>query len=221
MKSEKKLKQAVALLKVVDDVRANEAIDLIVDFLIDNTTPSKTELRCKDFISNNQLRPMLRLIFHDNERKTAVATDTYALFSNEAEYVETDGNGLRDIIGNPQPDAGAFPNWSKVLPKHTKPTTIEPDLEAIYKKALAEAKANGQNKKCNVFILVNGVQWIKAKHVELMLKAGLDGWTVSTDSPTISSNTLFKQWDGKQLMLMPVYSDASDIEIKRKFKFKL
>lgn len=220
MKSEKKLQQAVALLKAVDDVRANEAIDLIVDFLIDNITPSKTELRCKDFISKDQFRPTLRLIFHDNEHKTAVATDAHALFSNEAEYVETDGKGLRDIIGNPQPDAGVFPNWSKVLPKHTKPTTIEPDLEAIYKKAMAEAKANGHNDKGKVFILVNGVQWMNAKHVELMLKAGLDGWTVSTDSPTSSSNTLFKQWDGKQLLLMPVYvEEPTEAELKRKFRY--
>lgn len=219
MKSEKKLQQAVNLLKVVDDVRANEAIDLIVDFLIDNTAPSKTELRCKDFISDDKMRPTLRLIFHDNERKTAVATDAHALFSNEAEYVETDGNGLRDILGNPQPDAGVFSNWSKVLPKNTKLTTIEADLETIYKKALAEAKANGQSKKGNVFILVNGTQWMNAKHVELMLKAGIDGWTVSTDNPTSSFNPLFKQWDGKQLLLMPVYLDASDLEIKRKYKY--
>ena len=34
-----------------------------------------------------------------------------------------------------------------------------------------------------------------------------------------SFNPLFKQWDGKQLLLMPVYSDATDMEIKRKFKY--
>lgn len=219
MKSEKKLQQAVNLLKVVDDVRAKEAVDLIVDFLIDNTAPSKTELRCKDFISDDKLRPTLRYIFHDNERKTAVASDAHALFSNEAEYMETGGNGLRDILGNPHPDAGVFPNWSKVLPKNTKPTTIEADLETIYKKALAEAKANGQSKKGNVFILVNGTQWMKANYVELMLKAGIYGWTVSTDHPISSYNPLFKQWDGKQLLLMPAYSDATDMEIKRKFKY--
>lgn len=219
MKSEKKLQQAVNLLKVVDDVRANEAVDLIVDFLIDNIAPSKTELRCKDFISDDKFRPTLRLIFHDNERKTAVAINRHALLSNEAEYIETDGNGLRDILGNPQPDAGVFPNWSKVLPEHTDPTTIEADLETVYKKALAEAKANGQSKKDKVFILVNGKQWMNAKHVELMLKAGIDGWTVATDCRTDAYSPLFKQWDGKQLLLMPVNPEATDSEIKRKFRY--
>ena len=84
---------------------------------------------------------------------------------------------------------------------------------------MAEAKANGQSKKDKVFILVNGTQWMSAKHVELILKAGIDGWTVSTYSPTSGFNPLFKQWDGKQLLLMPVYPDASDLEIKRKYKY--
>ena len=221
MKSEKKLQEAVDLLKTIDSPRADEAARLIIDFMIDNVKQNKGELLCRDFVSKNELRPVFQFVFHDAEHKTAVATDTHALFANEAEYVETCGNGLRDILGNETPEyIGNFPNWFSVIPKQTEDTTIDENLEKTYKKALSEAKIHGgQSNKTKIFILVNGKQWMSAKQVEFMLRAGLDGWKVSSKNTEQQFNPLYKEWDGKRLLLMPLYLNATDIETKRKYKY--
>ena len=219
MKSEKKLQEAINLLKAIESPRADEAARLIIDFMIDNVKQNKGELLCRDFVSKDKFRPVLHLVFHDAEHKTAVATNAHALFANEAEYIETCGNGLRDILGNEVGDIGVFPEWFSVLPKQTEDTTIDENLEEIYKKALSEAKIQGgQSNKSKIFILVNGQQWMSAQHVEFMLRAGLDGWKVSSNAETYY-NPLYKEWDGKRLLLMPAYQDATPNEIRRKYKY--
>lgn len=222
MKSEKKLQNAVNLLKAIDSPRADEAARLIVQFMIDNVKQNKGELLCRDFVSKDKMRPVLHFVFHDAERKTAVATDAHAMFANEAEYVETCGNGLRDIFGNKTPEnIGNFPKWFSVIPKQTEDTTIDENLEETYKKALSEAKIQGgQSNKSMIFILVNGEQWMSAKHVEFMFRAGLDGWKVSSSKAEPYSKPLYKEWDGKRLLLMPVYlDDILPWETKRKYKY--
>ena len=220
MKSEKKLQEAVNLLKTIDSPRADEAARLIIDFMIDNVKQNKGELLCRDFVSKDKFRPIMHFIFHDAEHKTAVATDGHALFANEAEYIETCGNGLRDILGNEVEYIGSFPKWFSVIPKQTEDTTIYEDLEETYKKALSEAKIQGgQSNKSKIFILVNGKQWMSARHVEFMLRAGLDGWKVSSADTEPQFNPLYKEWDGKRLLLMPAYQDATPNEIRRKYKY--
>ena len=219
MKSEKKLQEAINLLKAIESPRADEAARLIIGFMIDNVKQNKGELLCRNFVSKDIYRPVMHFIFHDAEHKTAVATDANALFANEAEYIETCGNGLRDILGNEVGDIGVFPKWFSVLPKQTEDTTIDENLEETYKKALSEAKIQGgQSNKSKIFILVNGQQWMSAKHVEFMLRAGLDGWKVSSNAETYY-NPLYKEWDGKRLLLMPAYQDATPNEIRRKYKY--
>ncbi len=220
MKSEKKLQEAVRLLKAIDSPRADEAARLIIGFMIDNVKQNKDELLCRDFVSKDIFRPVLHFILHDAEHKTAVATDAHALFANEAEYVETRGNGLRDILGNEAGDIGVFPKWFKIIPQQTEDTKIDENLEDIYKKAVSEARIQGrQSDKTKIFILVNGKQWMNARHVEFMLRAGLDGWKVSSEG-TESYGPLYKEWDGKRLLLMPVYiDDATPSEIRRKYKY--
>lgn len=220
MKSEKKLQEAVNLLKAIGTPHADEAARLIIDFMIDNVKQNKGELLCMDFVSKDEIRPVLHFIFHDAEHKTAVATDAHALFSNEAEYVETCGSGLRDILGNEVGDIGVFPKWFSVLPKKTEDTTIDENIEQIYKKALSEAKIQGgQSNKSKIFIFVNGKQWMSARHVEFMLRAGLDGWKVSLSNVEPQFNPLYKEWEGKRLLLMPAYQDATPNEIRRKYKY--
>ena len=221
MKSENKLQKAVGLLKAIDTPRANEAARLIIDFMIDNVKQNKGELLCRDFVSKDELRPVLHFIFHDAKHKTAVATDAYALFANEAEYVETCGSGLRDILGNETPEyIGNFPKWFSVIPKQNENTTIDENLEETYKKAISEAKIQGkQSDKTRIFILVNGEQWMNAKHVEFMLRAGLEGWKVSLSDTEKRCRPLYKEWDGKRLLLMPTYIDATTYETKRKYKY--
>lgn len=220
MKSEKKLQEAVNLLKAIKSPRADEAARLIIQFMIDNVKQNKGELLCRVFVSKDELRPILHFIFHDKEHKTAVATDGHALFTNEAEYIETCGNGLRDILGNKAGDIGVFPKWFSIIPKQIEDTTIDENLEDTYKKALSEAKIQGgQSNKSKIFILVNGKQWMSARHVEFMLRAGLDGWKVSSKNTEPQYNPLYKEWNGKRLLLMPAYQDATAIEIKRKYKY--
>jgi hypothetical protein len=220
MKSEKKLQEAVNLLKAIDSPRADEAARLIIDFMIDNVKQNKGELLCRDFVSKDNYRSVMHFIFHDAEHKTAVATDKHALFANEAEYIETCGNGLRDILGNEVGDIGVFPKWFSVLPKQTEDTTIDENLEQTYKKALSEAKIQGgQSNKSKIFILVNGQQWMSARNVEFMLRAGLDGWKVSLTNTEPQFNPLYKEWYGKRLLLMPSYKDATPNETRRKYKY--
>ena len=221
MKSEKKLQEAINLLKAIESPRADEAARLIIGFMIDNVKQNKGELLCRDFVSKDKSRPVLHFIFHDAEHKTAVATDAHALFTNEAEYIQTCGDGLRDILGNKlQWYIGNFPKWFSVIPKQTEDTMIDENLEETYKKALSEAKIQGrQSNKSNIFVLVNGKQWISAKYVEFMLRAGLDGWKVSSANTEPQSNPLYKEWDGKRLLLMPAYQDATPNEIRRKYKY--
>lgn len=220
MKSEKKLQAAVKLLKAIESPRADEAARLIIGFMIDNVKQNKGELLCRDFVSKDELRPVLHFIFHDAEHKTAVATDSHALFANEAEYIETCGSGLRDILGNEAGDIGVFPKWWNVIPKQLEDTTIDEGLEETYKKALSEARIQcGQSNKTKIFILVNGKQWMNARHVEFILCAGLEGWKVSSANTEPQSNPLYKEWDGKRLLLMPAYKDATPNEIRRKYKY--
>ena len=220
MKSEKKLQEAVNLLKSIESPRADEVARLILDFMIDNVKQNKGELLCRYFVSKDKIRPVLHFIFHDAEHKTAVATDSYALFTNEAEYVETCGSGLRDILGNEAGDIGVFPKWFSIIPKQIEDTMIDGNLEETYKKALSEAKIQGgQSNKSKIFILVNGKQWMSARHVEFMLRAGLDGWKTSSKSTEPQFNPLYKEWDGKRLLLMPAFQDATPNEIRKKYKY--
>ena len=221
MKNEKKLHEAIGLLQSIENnSRVDDAIKLIASFMIDNVKRNKGDLMCRDFVSTDKTRPVLHLIFHDSERKTAVATDAHALFTNQSEFIKTDGCGLRDIYGNEMKDAGVFPCWFKVIPTETQPTTIDADLEETYKKALSEAKLYGrQSNKTKIFILVNGKQWMTARHVGFMLRAGLDGWLVPKNSSNPMCSPLLKNWDGKQLLLMPTHIDATAIETKIRFKY--
>lgn len=234
MKSEKKLQKAVELLKAIDSPMADKAANLIIEFMTDNVKPSKGMLLCRDFISKDPVSPILHLILHDAEHKTAVATDAHALFSNEAEYIETDGHGLRDIFGNKaEENIGVFPKWFSIIPKQTEDAEIYEDLEETYKMALSEAKLQGKKlDKTEIFILVNEHQWMNAKHVGFMLRAGLDDWKVpySEDEDEDEDEQkhkhkhkqpLYKEWDGKRLLLMPAYiGDLTPWEIKRKYKYK-
>lgn len=220
MKSEKKLQEAINLLKAIKSPRANEAARLIMDFMVDNVKENKGELLCRDFVSKDKFRPVLHFILHDAKHKTAVATDEYGLFANEAEYIETYGKGLRDILGNEVGCVGTFPKWFALIPQDTEPIMIDADLEDVYKKAVSEAKIQGgQSDKSKIFILVNGKQWMSARHVEFMLRAGLDGWKVSAKGKKPQFNPLYKEWDGKRLLLMPVWQDATPNEERRRYKY--
>lgn len=220
MKSEKKLQNAVKLMKAIDSPRADEAARLIIGFMIDNVKQNKGELLCRDFVSKDKLRPVLHFILHDVEHKTAVATDAHALFANEAEYIETRGSGLRDILGNEVGGICVFQKWWNVIPKQLEDTTIDEGLEETYKKALFEARIQGsQSDKTKIFILVNGKQWMNARHVEFILRAGLEGWKVSSEGIE-RYKPLYKEWEGKRLLLMPEYiDDATPNEIRRKYKY--
>lgn len=222
MKSEKKLQKAVELLKAIDSPMADEAVKLIIGFMIDKVKPSKRMLICRDFISKDPNRPILHLILHDAEHKTAVATDVHALFSDEAEYIETDGNGLRDIYGNKaEENIGVFPKWFSIIPKQTEDAEIYEDLEETYKMALSEAKLQGKKlDKTKIFIRVNEHQWMCARHVDFILRVGLDGWKIPSSEGEQESKLLYKEWDGKRLLLMPAYmEELTPLEIKRKYKY--
>lgn len=217
MKSEKKLQQAVEILQKVDDLMVRKAIDYIVDFMIDNTRQKSVGLSVRNFVREDIYRPVLGLVFHDNKRMTAVATDANALFTNESEYIPTDGNGLRDVLGNPRPDAGKYVDYFGIIPNETIPTTIVPNLKEIYKKAVAEARLNGVRDKYKIFVLINGETWVNARYVEFMIQAGLDGWELANMG--VRHAPLVKKWEGKELLLMPSFIDVNKNEIDRKYAY--
>lgn len=234
MKSQQKIDKVIENLGLIEWTKdldaakryAAESKKLLREFIADNMpNVGKTELKCKDFVETNkqvcQYRPYLQYVFHDSERKVAVTTDLHFLFASEMEYIETEGNGIRDVYGEITEDtknAGKFPNWSAVMPKDTVPVTIREDLEDALKDAMAAAKMEGKN--CGAIVCVDGIHWMNAKGCKFIIKAGTEGFEAQKTmggNDTDYTRPMYKKWGGKQLLLMPYLApdDLSDEDKQR------
>ena len=227
MKSTKKLEEVLHKLDIIESVSldsanaasyAAECKKLIREVIADNLPDvKKSELHCKDFVSKDPNRQLLHYVYHDNEKQVAVATDAHILFTSEAEYIPTEGNGLRDIYGEVTGETktiAKYPNWQSVMPKAKDlvDVTVRSDLAEILK----QATANRKDKKQKVYVCVDGMHWFAERMVKTILKTGIDGWHAVTDynkDTTAPHRPLYKKWDGKQLLLMPVSPPENENEI--------
>ncbi len=231
MKSLEKLSEAYDLLskKYIGDKEDDEiglAILKIHEFIVDNTPVKKGDLSVWDCVTKNKndlkYRPNLGAVFHDNEARVAVSTDCHILFVNPSEYIDStekpsdcdqqfeyDGyTGLmRDKYGKPS-YSGKYVNWRTVFLKDAMPFEVRKDLSDVRDIATSNAKLNGK-KKYQVCINEEHDIWISSVYVDLVLRAGIDGWKCSTESP--NKRALVKEWsDGRKLLLMPMMPPEQD-----------
>ena len=230
MKSIEKIQKAIEQLNNIvswtkDDpdtsVAAEMAAKLLREVIADNTQVKKTELSVKEFVGkDSNLRPLMCCIFHDPEEHVAVATDAHAVFVNAAEYIETEGNHLRDVYGDNEgwigkdklgrgvykvsEMGGRYPNWQAVMRIGHTPVIIRDDIEQAIKDCKAEMKAT-KRKIGRIRVSANGNIWMCVKFAEYIVRAGVDGWDCNAEKDLENGNRgIIKRWDGKQLLLMPM-----------------
>jgi len=113
--------------------------------------------------------------------------------------------------------SGKYPNWVGIVPDadKCKPFEVRKDLAQVIKTIEGICKANGIKKKyqtTRIKLWEDGENqiWVDGRYASVFVKAGLDGWTCSKESP--STRELVKRWDdGSLLLLMPViYNDSEN-----------
>lgn len=231
MKSIEKLQKAADILqeKFAEDVEnIGKAIVLIHEFIVDNAPVKKSELSVWEFVSNDNLRPNLMTVFHDNAWKAAVATDAHVLFVNPKEYIDSadaeEANGqkfeydgytglMRDKYGKVvERDKDTFgdryPNYRSVIPAEDRqmPFEVRSDLKQCRDIVKSTLKLRNGRKRDNVgaTICLNKDLniWIADCYADIVIRAGLDGWTCSKESP--ARRALLKRFDdGRILLVMP------------------
>lgn len=231
MKSLEKLSDAYDILskKYISGQQDDEigfAILKIHEFIVDNTPVKKGDLSVLDCVMKDKnglkSRPNLGAVFHDNKAKAAVSTDCHVLFVNPSEYIDStekpsdcdqqfeyDGyTGLmRDKYGKPS-YSGKYVNWRTVLLKDDMPFEVRKDLSEVRDIATSNAKLNGK-KAYQVCINEEHDIWISSVYVDLVLRAGIDGWKCSAENPNRCA--LVKEWsDCRKLLLMPVMPPEQD-----------
>lgn len=223
MKSIEKL--SVALENLTQEFKesknsvVSDAIIAIHEFIVDNTPVKKGDLSVWDCVMKNkkdlQLRPNLCAVFHDNEAKAAVGTDAHILFVNPSEYIDStekpddcnqqfEYNGytglIRDKYGKPMKN-GKYPLWRSVFPKDTMTFEIRADLKKTRDLAKSTCKLSGS---AGFIICINKELdiWVGGALVDFVIRAGIDGWRCSKESP--NRRALVKEWDdGRKMLLMP------------------
>lgn len=198
----------------------SDAVIAIHEFIIDNTPVKKGELSVWECVIKNKqeslLRPNLANVFHDNEAKAAVGTEAKVLFVNPSEYIDStekpedcdqrfeydEYTGLiRDKYGKPV-KYGEYPRWRLVFPKDTMPFEIREDLKQTRDIAKSTCKLSGRA-GFNICINKELDIWVGSDYVDFVIRAGLDGWRCTKESP--NRRALVKEWeDGRKILLMPV-----------------
>lgn len=234
MKSIEKLQEAYSLLHDEFENSKNdivgEAIIKIHEFIIDNNPVKKSGLSVWEFVSDDKLRPAMMNVFHDNDWKAAVSTDAHVLFVNPAEYVDCsvkpDGcvqkfdyekyTGLIiDKYGKPTDDF-TYPNFRAVMLKDGVDFEIRQDLAQVRDifKSTVKLRGLGSKKKwSNGAICLNKELniWVSDRYVDLILRAGVDGWKCSKENP--DKRAIQKDFDdGKILLIMPMMPPEKDKE---------
>lgn len=206
---------------VSDDIVAiHKFIVAIHKFIVDNTPVKKGDLSVWECVTKNKKdikwRPNMANVFHDNEAKAAVGTDAHILFINPSEYIDStekpkgcdqqfEYNGytglVRDKYGKPLKD-GKYPLWRTVFPKDTMRFEIRADLKQTRDIAKSTCKLSGRA-RFNICINRELDIWVGGDFVDFVIRAGIDGWQCSKESP--NRRALVKEWeDGRKMLLMPV-----------------
>lgn len=230
MKSTEKIIEAMNILNRSGEVEDSKRCQaLLRQFLIDNTPTPKGQLTCAMFVSKEtEIRPQMCCVYHDNERKVAVATNAFAMYYSEEEYQHTEGNGLRNVYGDDPAtsyvdkaekwhpnECGRFPNWQRVWPTDSKTfgTLVEvvmrEDLENAMKACKAEMRLR-KHKYGSVKVSANGNIWMDVDFAGYILQAGTDGWKVNADGLEAGNRAICKELDGQGLLLMPLVSGNED-----------
>lgn len=234
MKATNKIDKVIEHLGLIDwtsDIdtakwHAKESAKLLREFLKENVSIPKGALRCKDFVIKGKdanMRPSLACVYHDAKEQVAVACDCHILYASKDEYIETEGNGLRDVYGEVTPDTKDcrdYPNWRGVMPSDInryEAVTVRDDLEDVMKTAAAAAKMQGAKRYS---VCIDGMHWISSDYLKYVVKAGLDGWMglkgYQSDK-TDRSRAIYKRWDGQEILIMPVLAkDENDMTDEEK-----
>lgn len=156
------LQDALTLL-YTEDVKAEyidhvrERVELmrnrIKQFITLNTpkTKSRSKFNIYKWVSTEYCRPNLMGVYHDAERKVAVATDCVALVASAEDY--NDEHAGKIIAKNGDEIRGKYVSWDKVIPRET-PDILPVDRERVAG-LLTTIKAERKADKRKSFIAVN------------------------------------------------------------------
>lgn len=174
-------------------------------------------LTTADYVSKDELRPVMMNIFMDDEAKVAVATDAHVLFVNPLEYVKIDTerpNGVKGHLVMPKDWTESecedrYQNWEAVIPKdeNLHDIVMRDNLKMLIASAESHLKSmfsgKGKNKHHAIIKITrpqDGEQvWMSTPVMKKILKAGTDGW--KQESPLRAIKKTFE--DGSIIIAMP------------------
>ena len=186
-----KLKDAYADLEVLAsglDEGAKAYIEHIrndiMEFMIDNEPVKKGTVSLWDFTSHDNNRLVMTGVYHDKERKVAVATDGHVLVADKDIYDENKTDNTDKFAGRMPVDKygkfidGRYPNWHDVVPEKTNEfktfhITVK-DVDEYIKKCNAFMKLNGftgRYAEKPVYYVKEADAWFNANYLRMFLLA--------------------------------------------------
>jgi len=213
----KELQEAVAALSMTDlnyeeaeNVR-KAAIDRIKAAIFMETPAPKGKFNLYDFVSDDETRPVMCGIFHDEGFK--VASDSHVLVAIKEQYDEalehhTIGKDGRDIIGK-------YPRWNSVIPSDASGYDGHAiDTQKVFdlvRKVKAENKLAGKyGEKARGIVKVG--KFFFADHKLAMVCKFMDHYGVSELRTYERGAAKVVAPDGSVCIVMPMYLEAREWE---------
>lgn len=217
-----KLQQAYQQLGMIESDKVTMGIikyarNLMVEFMVDNEPKKKGAFNIWDYTSDDPIRPVVQGVYHDPEKKCAVATNCHILVADSDLYDESSvytGDEIPpmrpvDRYGNFI--CGRFPNWKGVIKDRTddfKTYHIDPkEVEDYIKKCNSYMKLNGMTGRARMTptYVIKEVAAFNAEFLRLFLIAS--GGEINIESPTKGA---FYWSDKRTVLLMPVELKAEE-----------
>ena len=117
MKNENLIQQAISILSL--DEYNEQAIDLLRRFLISNQQQPKGKFSIYNYVSKDDLRPVLQCVYHSGGFRVATDATIIVALANQDYPKELEGKILNKTA---EEINGEFPNWERVIPPKSRAT---------------------------------------------------------------------------------------------------
>lgn len=168
-------------IKAIENGFQDFAISNLKQFVRANTaTPKAGKLNLYNWCAKDRLRPIMTGVFHDCEKKVAVATDTHVLVvsaddfrepNSDTDMIESCHHGYV-ICKNGEYQKGFYPRWENVIPQEPKITPISVDRERIRELLRDDAAAKKSGGRRMIAIRISSERshaFIDPKYCKLLL----------------------------------------------------
>lgn len=149
------ISEAIGYIERIDteSYLKERAISRIKQFVLINTPqPKSGKVKIYDWVSKDNIRPVLRGVFHDSENKVAVATDTHALIVSKSDYVECEESHI--VAKNGDEIQDRYPDYKRVMPDIDECLLFDIDRDKI-KRILTEYSAERKLDKGVEYLAIN------------------------------------------------------------------